>query len=1056
MKKLHHWIVYCAILASGMQAQAQSEIYPQHFDLEEIRLTEGPLKTAMDLNISHLLQYDTDRLLTPFIRQAGLHNVKGGKYQGWTLAHPTFSNWGLDSWSLEGHVGGHYLTALSLAYAATDDEIVRQQLKLRLDYMLEIMRDCQDAYDGNTKGMEGFIGGQPINQIWTGLYAGNLDPFNQYGGWVPFYCSHKILAGLRDAWLYTDSELAKELYRGLCDWSVKLISNINDSQMQSVLGWEHGGMNETLIDAYSLFGDERYLSAAKRYSHQYEINGMQGAEGKYSTTFLNGQHANTQVPKFIGFERIYQEQNSNKTYRTAAHNFWDDVATHRTVCIGGNSVSEHFLGYEYGEEYLKNIDGPESCNSNNMLKLSEILFDETHDAKYVDFYENTMWNHMLSTQDPTTGGYVYFTSLRPQSYRIYSQVNQAMWCCVGTGMENHSKYGHFVYTHEGTETLYVNLFEPSKLDNEHFSLIQETAFPFENATKLTIQKGGTYTLAVRHPSWAGAEYAIRVNGVKQNIEVAKGIASYVRIQREWAVGDVVDVQFPMELRYEECPGFGSYIAFKYGPILLGARTTASSQEEAAVTGLEYEQLPNEYAGEGRMDHAPGSRASIKGLSTAPLLIGERASVFERIQPIDLSKLTFTLDASREDGSGQWGDLILEPFYGIHHSRYSCYWYQQTMQEYLKTDMGRADAEEKEMLERTIDFVATGEQQSEAGHDAKYPITSTTGLYRGEYYRDAQTGGYIQYTLFNPDGLVDSLAIVCRFITADEGRKGVIYIDGKKLAEVEVAGSHYGANEQGFYNIEYAIPSEWMLDTDGKPKSQITFKISSPNTICPGLYYLRLVKGHVSNAYKFVATDWTTGDVNRVSADKFIYDEEANTIMVKAGTGNNNVCLMLDYNKCYYTADETDKYLVVRGTMLNISSGKSYLWWLNGSNKGSSIAPHITKRLDGGDVVIAWDLTKTDLTANCKGTGYNFCAGMTIFGLTSTTGTSCIKHIGLHASVDEYIDALRIGDVVMDESACVNVYDSAGRLLRESVKSTDATRNLSPGVYIVGKDKVLVK
>ncbi len=425
------------LLASPISMSAQSEIYPEHFDLEEVTLLDSPFKTAMDINNNLLLQYDVDRLLTPFIREAGLSN-KAGKYNNWVNLHPSFSNWGLSSWSLEGHVGGHYLTALSLAYAASHDSAMKQRLKLRLDYMLNILKDCQDAYSSSTNGMKGFIGGQPITWIWTGLYARDLGPFKQYGGWVPFYCQHKVLAGLRDAWLYADSDLAKTMFKEMCDWSVNVVSNLTDAEMQDILGWEHGGMNEPLADAYRLFGDAKYLEGAKKYSHQWELNGMQ----TLNATFLDGQHANTQVPKFIGFERIYQEYKSDgngtsaSNFRTAAHNFWTDVANNRTVCIGGNSVSEHFLSANNAAQYINNLDGPESCNSNNMLKLSELLFDESHSAIYSDFYENTTWNHILSTQDPQTGGYVYFTTLRPQSYRIYSQVNQGMWCCVGTGMEN--------------------------------------------------------------------------------------------------------------------------------------------------------------------------------------------------------------------------------------------------------------------------------------------------------------------------------------------------------------------------------------------------------------------------------------------------------------------------------------------------------------------------------------------------------------------------------------------------------------------------------------------
>ena len=346
-----------------MSVQAQSEIYPQHFNLEEVTLLDGPMKTALDVNNKLLLQYDVDRLLTPFIRQAGL---KTGKYKNWVTQHPSFSNWGLSDWSLEGHVGGHYLTALALAYAATEDADVKSQMKTRLDYMLDILKDCQDAYDSNTEGLYGFIGGQPINQIWTGLYKGDLAPFKQYGGWVPFYCQHKVLAGLRDAWLYTDSDLAKELFRKMCDWSVNVVKNLTTDQMQDILGWEHGGMNEPLADAYLLFGDQKYLTAAKKYSHQTMISNMQ----TLNTTFLDGKHANTQVPKYIGFERIYQVDSRVTSYQKAAHNFWQDVAQNRTVCIGGNSVSEHFLSASRGSQYIENLEGPESCNTNNMLKLS--------------------------------------------------------------------------------------------------------------------------------------------------------------------------------------------------------------------------------------------------------------------------------------------------------------------------------------------------------------------------------------------------------------------------------------------------------------------------------------------------------------------------------------------------------------------------------------------------------------------------------------------------------------------------------------------------------------
>ena len=806
MKKILSITVATTVLAlHSSPAAAQSEIYPQHFDLQEVTLLKGPMKTMMETNDRLLLEYDADRLMTPFIRQAGLSKDSSSKYYGWEEKHPNFPNWGGDAgFDLSGHVGGHYISALALAYAASNDAGTKAKMKEKLDYCLAIMKDCQDAYKDDTKGLKGFIGGQPLNHIWTGLYAGDISEFRRSGGWVPFYCQHKVLAGLRDAFLYADSQVGKELFRGLADWSVNLVSNISDEQMQQVLGSEHGGMNETLVDAYKIFGDKKYLEAAKKYSHRQMIDGMK----TFNPTFLDGKHANTQVPKYIGFERAWQEDKSLTDYRNAVLNFWNDVAQNRTVCIGGNSISEHFQSHQNGHLYINNMEGPESCNSNNMLKLSEDLFDDTHDAKYADFYEATMWNHIMSTQDPKTGGYVYFTSLRPLSYRIYSQVNQGMWCCVGTGMENHSKYGHFIYTHSATnDTLYVNLFTASERNSKKFGIRQETKFPYEMKSTFTITKGGKYTIAVRKPSWASED----------------GKASYVCTTKNWKKGETFSVDLPMKLRYEECPDYKSYIAFKYGPILLAARTETEAQ------------LPNEYGGEGRMDHSPGARSAAKPLSSAPLLIGNRSEVLSNIELKDPTKLSFTLKTDK-------GTLPLEPFYSIQHSRYSCYFFQGTKEDYANSDMGKKDAEEQALQARTIDYVATGEQQSEAGHEVKFSTGSTSGSYRGENYRDAKNGEFIQYVIENK-GLETDLTLMLRFITSDRGRTANIYLDDEKLGDITIQPRMQGADEQGFFNVEYAIPDDLLIDPQtGNIKPQLTFRIvASPNTMCPGLYYLRLLK-----------------------------------------------------------------------------------------------------------------------------------------------------------------------------------------------------------------------
>lgn len=1034
-----------ALASCSLCAHAQSEIYPSHFDLNEVTLLDSPFKTAMDTNNRLLLQYDVDRLLTPYVRQSGLGATTDtqNRYYKWEANHPSFDNWGNSSFNLDGHVGGHYLSALALAYAASSDETVKKAMKERMEYMLEVMKDCQDAFDNDTKGLYGFIGGQPINGVWRTLFNGTINDFRNKGGWVPFYCQHKILAGLRDAWLYGDSEMAKEMFRKLSDWSVNVVSKLSDTDMETMLNTEHGGMNESMLDAYQIFGDAKYLTAAKRYSHKAMLNGMQ----TLNKTFLDGRHANTQVPKYIGFERIYEQDNTAAAYKTAADNFWADVAQNRTVCIGGNSVNEHFLSVGNSSRYIDQLDGPESCNTNNMMKLSEMMGDRTRDSRYADFYEYAMWNHILSTQDPQTGGYVYFTTLRPQGYRIYSQVNKGMWCCVGTGMENHSKYGHFIYTRDGNKTLYVNLFTASKLQSDDFVVTQETAYPYEQQSKLTIGKAGSYTVAIRKPQWTTADYSVAVNGEKAMESQKNG---YVLVNRTWSEGDVITVNIPMTLRYMECPNYTDYIAFAYGPILLGAQTTATSSEDAAATGLVYEKLQNEYAREGRMDHAPGSMATGKNLTSSPLLIGNRADVLTRVKVKDLSKLSFEIDASRPEATTYaWDKLELRPFYSIHHARYMCYWYQQTADVYANSDMAKSEAVAEELKARTVDFVAPGEQQSEAGHEYNYSSESTVGNYNSETYRDARQNGYIQYSLFNPDGIKDSLSIMCRFTTADKGRMASLTVDGVKIADITIPASVKNADANGFYNIEYAIPENLAVDATGNAKSKFVVRLTaSATTLCPGLYYMRLMRGYDETAgnYRFVASEWTTGDTWRLKAENIKYDNEKNVISVTA-PGANNVCLMLDYGKTDYFINKDQIYLVVKGTNLSTASGASYLWWLNGANYGTQVVPDIVKTVseDGKDYqIIAWDMTKSGLYTNFSGEKPSVCVGQTIFGLTSTdaAGKSDIHLITFAKDVEALVSGISV--VETEESPTASSYSISG------IK----VENPSDGIYIINGKKVV--
>ena len=350
---------------------AQEKLYTNTFNLSDVRLLDGVLKHAQDLNTKNLLKYDMDRLLAPYRKEAGLP-AKAESYPNWI--------------GLDGHVGGHYLSALSMNYAATGNT----ECKKRLDYMISELKLCQIA------NKNGYVGGVPNSaKIWPALQSGDFTEFRK--SWVPWYNLHKTYAGLRDAWLYTGNEMARTLFLDFCDWGIEITKNLTDEQMEKMLQTEHGGMNEMYADAFSMTGKVHYLEIAKRFSHKEILNSM-----AKNVDNLDNKHANTQIPKIIGFERIAETANDT-SYRHAARFFWETVALKRSIAIGGNSIREFFPTASSCGKYVDEREGPESCNTYNMLKLTEGLFRTQPLAAYSDFYERALFNHILSTQHPVHG-----------------------------------------------------------------------------------------------------------------------------------------------------------------------------------------------------------------------------------------------------------------------------------------------------------------------------------------------------------------------------------------------------------------------------------------------------------------------------------------------------------------------------------------------------------------------------------------------------------------------------------------------------------------------------
>ncbi|MCI7269421.1 MAG: glycoside hydrolase family 127 protein [Prevotella sp.] len=782
-------------IAPALGVVAQDKLYKDEFPLGDITLLDGPLKHARDLNVQVLLKYDCDRMLAPYRKEAGLQPRK-----------PSYPNWD----GLDGHVGGHYLTALAIN-AATGNEECRK----RMEYMIS---ELQLVLDANNQRHEAwchnYIGGVPNSaKMWTAFSKGDFGPY--FGTWAPFYNIHKMYAGLRDAWLYCGNEQAKNLFLKFCDWAVDITRDLNDEQMERMLGNEHGGMNEVLADAYAITGEQKYMDCARRFSHKMLLVPLENGKD-----CLDNMHANTQIPKVIGYQRI-AELAHDMQYHNASEYFWEIVTRQRSLAFGGNSRREHFPTKENCIDYINDIDGPESCNTYNMLKLTEDLNRVKPNGMYGDFYETAMFNHILSAQHPQHGGYVYFTPARPRHYRNYSAPNKAMWCCVGTGMEDHGKYGQFVWTHDKgvkaeNDALYVNLFVASELNWKDRKMVirQQTAFPYAETSVVEVAKGkGTFILKVRKPSWCD-DFTVKGVGFDADSYEENG---FVCIKRKWKKGDQVKISMPMHAYIKPMVNVPQYVAIMYGPIMLGMKTGNEDMRSLIADDSRFGQ----YAGGKKL-----------ALDKAPILLPKHLDdIAKDLKPIPGKPLHFKLATHMENAiEGE-----LQPFFEIHDSRYMMYWLALGENDYKAYMQKLADEEKaRQALEnRTVDKVSPGEQQPETDHRMETD-NSEKGNTEGVFFRDAKDGHYFSY-LMQTKGETD-LSLQLKFWGQDEWRTSEfdIYIDDRLLTSVN--NSHRWRTTQ-FKTVDYAIPSELVK---GKKEVRVKF-VAHKGKQVGQIYGVRLVK-----------------------------------------------------------------------------------------------------------------------------------------------------------------------------------------------------------------------
>ncbi len=736
-------------------------LHAEPFPLRNVRLLDGPFRRAQELDRRYLLSLEPDRLLHSFRLNFGLPSA----------ARP-YGGWEEPKCEVRGHFVGHYLSACALMYASTGDEKVREQGEA----VVRGLAECQ------AKSPSGYLSAYPEEFIER---VEKRQPV-----WAPYYTLHKIMAGLLDMHALAGDPRALEVARKFGDWVIARNARLTDAQMQGMLENEHGGMNECLANLYALTGEAKYLAISKRFNHQAVIGPAMRREDK-----LTGLHANTQFPKFIGISRQY-ELTGDESLRTAATFFWDTVVHERSYVIGGNSDDEHFSP----KEKLSTAFGAnttETCNTYNMLKLTRHLFCWDPRVEYADYYERALYNHILASQNPETGMMCYYVPLRSGSHKAYCEPESSFWCCTGTGVENHAKYGDSIYFHDGENALYVNLFIASELDwkERGVKVRQMTGFPETDAVTLafTCEKPARLELRIRRPSWAGSGFSATLNGAP--LKAAGQPGSWLAIERRWRTGDTVTLDLPFGLRVEGFADNPDRFAFLNGPIVLCAQMEAgkpfcavATERGEVLTGLHHANGPNLFRGSGQTLRALGATAG----------------------------------------------LTLEPFYAMHGGRsYQVYFDRLTPAQWTvkEADYAAEAARQRELSARTVDYVVPDRDRCEREHGMQGERTAG-GDFSDHQWRHATEGGWFSWDVKVLPEAAQELRVT--YWGSDSGNRVFdVLMDGQKIATQRLEQNRPGQ----FYDETYPLPAGLLA---GKQHVNLRFQAHA-GAMAGGVFAVRVVR-----------------------------------------------------------------------------------------------------------------------------------------------------------------------------------------------------------------------
>jgi DUF1680 family protein len=519
----------------------------------------------------------------------------------------------------------------------------------------------------------GYLGALPEDTVLRlgpprfAVYGGNLDT----NTWAPWYTQHKIMRGLLDAFYHTGNTQARDIVVKMADWA-HLALTVGDKNNPNYpgpltrdnlnymwdlyIGGEFGGANEVFPEIYALTGEAKHLDTARAFDNRESLFGAsvenrdilvvtpQNRPGRRRPERL---HANTHVPQFIGYMRVF-EHTGDASYFAAAKNFFGMVVPHRMFAHGG--TGGNYPGSNNNTELFQNRDnianaiaqgGAETCTTYNLIKLARNLFLHEHDPAYMDYYERGLVNMITGSRADTTSvndpQVTYFQPLTPGANRSYGNTGT---CCGGTGMENHTKYQETIYFKSADgSTLWVNLFLPSTLTwaDKGFTVTQETVFPRSDSTKLTVSGDGPLDIRLRVPGWAVRGFHVSINGAVQDVDATPG--TYLTLSRTWKAGDTIDIRMPFSIRIERAIDRPDTQSIFWGPVLLQILGNPGSGSYRSLSLYRFLKRDGDYSAAAITPGSPNAAGdaffTTGGYTLRPYYISDTqptSSYFRRVEP----------------------------------------------------------------------------------------------------------------------------------------------------------------------------------------------------------------------------------------------------------------------------------------------------------------------------------------------------------------------------------------------------------------------------------------